>query len=176
MNTQIEIDQVPRPIEPGAEMSELARFFRDVRWTGTIVEGGMGPGTPGMSAKGAGTHEWIQDGRWIVGSYRQDQFLADGSFVLTWELHWVVGWDPFRREYRATLVDNYGHAELMHGSVDGDQLVFESEGEPAVRLRLVWDVRDPSAIIWRNERSVGGGAFTLVEEYHCEPLPAAAQP
>ena len=35
-------------------------------------------------------HEIIQDGRWIVGTYQQDQFLADGTFVLTWQLHWVA--------------------------------------------------------------------------------------
>jgi hypothetical protein len=42
-------------------MEELARFFRDVSWTGTIVEGGMGPGTPEMTASGSGSHELIQD-------------------------------------------------------------------------------------------------------------------
>src|SRR3954470_22217473 len=34
-----------------------------------------------MSANGGGTHEVIQDGRWIVGNYRQDQLLPDGTFV-----------------------------------------------------------------------------------------------
>lgn len=38
----------------------------------------MGPGTPRMVANGGGTHEIIQDGRWIVGNYWQDQLLTDG--------------------------------------------------------------------------------------------------
>lgn len=159
--------QVPRPITPGVEMQELARFYRDVTWTGTIVEGGMGPGTPEMTGTGSGVHELIQDGRWIVGTYEQDQFLLDGTFVLRWQLHWVVGWDPDSREYRATLADNYGHADVMRGTIDGDRLTFETIGEGAVRLRLVWDVTDPDALTWRNEVSVGGGPFTLVEEYRC---------
>jgi hypothetical protein len=75
-------------------MAALARFHTDVTWTGTIQPGGMGPGTPAMTAVGWGKHETIQDGRWIVGTYQQDQYLPDGRFVLTWQLHWVAGWDP----------------------------------------------------------------------------------
>jgi hypothetical protein len=37
-------------------MSALRRFHRDTTWTGTIAEGGMGPGTPAMTARGSGTH------------------------------------------------------------------------------------------------------------------------
>lgn len=57
----------------------------------------MGPGTPAMTAPGRGEHHQIQGGNSIVATYEQDQYLADGTFVLTWQLHWVVGWDPARR-------------------------------------------------------------------------------
>ena len=109
------LDTVPKPIMPGAEMADLLRFHRDISWTGTIAEGGMGPGTPAMTASGSGTHTLIQDGRWVVGDYRQDQHLLDGTHVLTWQLHWVAGWDPALGEYRATVADCYGHAEVMGG-------------------------------------------------------------
>src|SRR6185369_2076923 len=89
---------VPRPIEPGVEMVALARFYPNVTWTGEIEPDGMGPGTPAMTARGRGEHTIIQDGRWIVGDYRQEQYLLDGAPVLTWQLHWVVGWDPTRGE------------------------------------------------------------------------------
>ena len=49
-----------------------------------------------MTAEGRGVHTPIQDGLWIVGDYEQDQFLLDGTFVLKWQLHWVVGWGPGR--------------------------------------------------------------------------------
>ena len=61
----------------------------------------MGPGTPAMRGVGRGTAAVIQDGRWIVGDYEQDQFLDDGTFVLRWQLHWVAGWAPRHGEYRA---------------------------------------------------------------------------
>jgi Protein of unknown function (DUF1579) len=160
---------VPRPITPGPEMTALQRFYPDVTWTGTIAAGGMGPDTPEMTARGRGTHELIQDGRWIVGSYAQEQYLTDGTWVLTWQLLWVAGWDPARGEYRAVLADNYGHADVMHGYIDGDRLVFESVGAAPVRLRMTWDATDPADIIWRNESSLDGTDWTLIETYRMTP-------
>jgi len=174
MITHPRVDAVPKPVPPGPEMEALARFHRDVTWTGMIEEGGMGPGTPAMSATGKGTHERIQDGRWIVGTYEQEQRLLDGTFVLRWQLHWVAGWDPMAGEYRATVADNYGHAEVLRGRIDGDRLTFESIGDPPVRLRLVWDVSVPRRMTWRNEMSVGGAPWALVEQYDCTPIEPAS--
>ena len=170
MSTYAEIARVPKPVTPGPEMRELSRFHKDVTWRGTIDEGGMGPGTPPQTAIGWGKHETIQDGRWIVGTYEQDQYLLDGTPVLRWQLHWVAGWDPASGEYRATVADCYGQAIAMRGWIEGDRLVFETIGEPMVRLRLVWDVSDPMDVVWRNEMSLGDAPWSLVEEYHCTPV------
>jgi hypothetical protein len=164
-------EKVPRPIVVGPEMTDLARFFFDTIWMGTVVEGGMGPGTPTMAAWGSGRHRTIQDGRWIVGDYEQEQFTSDGCFLLKWELHWVTGWDPAAGEYRATLTDNYGRADVMRGHIEGDRLIFETLGDVQVRLRLEWDLTDPDDARWRNEMSIAGGPWSLVEEYHLTPMP-----
>ena len=164
-----EIDRIPRPTTPGPEMEALGRFFPDVSWTGTIREGGMGPGTPAMKAVGRGTHQVIQDGRWVVGTYEQDQFLEDGTFVLRWQLHWVAGWVPESSEYRATMADNYGHADVYRGWIEGDRLVFESLPGRPVQLRFTWDVSDPASLRWRNEMAVEEGGWFLIEEYHMTP-------
>jgi hypothetical protein len=163
----------PHPITPGPEMAALRRFFRDVTWTGTIVAGGMGPNTPEMHAKGRGVHRTIQGGLWIVGDYEQDQFLPDGTFILTWRLHWVVGWDPDRRAYVATHHDNYGHAGVMIGERVGEVLTFATPQGAPVRLRMSWDLSDPDAVVWRNEGAVGDGDFALIEEYRCAFAPPA---
>lgn len=165
-------DRVPRPIEAGLEMRELRRFFPDVSWAGTIREGGMGPGTPEMTAIGSGNHDLIQDGRWLVGTYRQDQYLRDGSYVLTWQLLWVVGWVPEAGGYRATMADNYGHVNVFDGHIDGDRLVFESTGNGLVRLRFTWDASDPGDIAWRNEMAMGDQDWFLIEEYRMTPKAA----
>ena len=156
---------VPHPTAAGPEMAAIRRFFRDVAWNGTIVEGGMGPGTPEMRATGRGVHTTIQDGLWIVGDYEQDQFLADGTFVLRWRLHWVVGWDPGAGGYVATHADNYGHAGVMRGRLDDDVLTFETAADGPVRQRMIWDLSGGDTMRWHNEISVNGAPFALVEEY-----------
>ena len=164
------VEVVPQPIGVGGEMEALRRFFPAVvTWEGTIHEGGMGPGTPAMRGIGRGTATVIQDGRWIAGDYEQDQLLDDGTFVLRWQLHWVAGWAPQHREYRASMVDNYGNAEVYRGHLDGDRLVFESIADTGIRLRLTWDASDPAVIRWRNEVTTGDGSWFLIEEYPIVP-------
>lgn len=160
------VEAVPKPIHAGQEMQALRRFFPEVvTWEGTIHEGGMGPGTPKMSGIGRGTARVIQDGRWIAGDYEQDQFLDDGTFVLKWQLHWVSGWAPQHGEYRASMVDNYGNADVYRGHIEGARLVFESMAETGTRLRFTWDASDGTVIKWRNEITTGDGSWFLIEEY-----------
>jgi hypothetical protein len=149
-------------------MAALSRFYADVTWTGRIEPGGMGPGTPAMTGRGEGHHHRVQDGMWIVGDYRQDQFLDDGTFLLTWQLHWVTGWDADAGEYVATHNDNYGHAGVMHGRLDGDRLVYESS-DGAARLRMTFDASDPTGVVWINETSTADGPWRLIERYRMTP-------
>ena len=158
----------PRPRTPGPEMEALSRFYADVTWAGTIEPGGMGPGTPAMTGRGRGRHLRLQDGLWIVGDYRQDQFLDDGTYVLTWQLHWVTGWDADAGEYVATHNDNNGHAGVMHGRIDGDRLVYESSVGTA-RLRMTFDASDPQGVVWTNEASLAGGPWKLIDTYRMTP-------
>jgi len=171
-----DIANVPKPISIGPEMEALARFHVDCSWKGTVFAGGMGPGCPAMIAFGKATHMPIQGGRWIVGTYEQVQHLLDGTFVLRWELHWVAGWDPVHEEYRATVADCYGHAEVMRGRIEGDRLTFESLGDSPVRIRIVWDFSDPEHLRWTNEVSAGGGPWSIIEQYELEPELRVASP
>jgi hypothetical protein len=168
MDTRTDVT-VPRPVSAGPEMDALGRFYRDVTWKGVIHEGGMGPGTPAMTGIGHSTSRVIQDGRWIAVDSEQDQFLADGTFVLKWQLHWVSGWDPGHGEYRAVMADNYGHADVYRGRIEGDRLVFEPMRDTGPRLRLTWDASDPGVITWRNEMAAPDGSWFLIEEYTMVP-------
>jgi hypothetical protein len=161
--------RVPVPIAAGLEMTALGRFYQDVTWKGVIGADGMGPGTPAMTGVGRGTARPIQDGRWIVVDCEQDQFLEDGTFVLKWQMHWVSGWSPEHGEYRAVMTDNYGHADVYRGHIDGERLVFESMAGAEIGLRFTWDASGPGVIIWRNEMTTGGGSWFLIEEYVMVP-------
>ena len=129
----------------------------------------MGPGTPAQIATGSAVHQWIQDGRWVVGDYEQDQYLEDGTFVLTWQLHWVCGWDPIAGEYKATIADSYGRAEVLRGRIDGDLMIFVTIGDDPPLLRLTWDASSQASITWRNEMSPDGEHWMVVEEYEIVP-------
>jgi hypothetical protein len=170
MATLMDVAAVPKPIEVGPEMEALKRFIRDVTWTGTIHQGGMGPDTPAMTGVGRGTVREIQDGRWIAGDFEQEQYLEDETFVLKWELHWVSGWAPEFNEYRASMVDNYGHAMVYRGWIEDDRLIFESLGDAPVRLRFTWQLVGNGTVNWRNEMAVGDGDWFVIEEYPMVPV------
>src|SRR4029079_5402953 len=139
------VDSVALPTSKvaGTEMEQLAPFYRDWRWAGTIQAGGMGPGSPEMSGIGRATCHLIQDGLWFASHLDTDQRLAGGTFVLSWRLHWVTGWDATAGEYRASSADNNGPTlAIYRGSLHGNELVYESLQEGFPRIRLTWILDD----------------------------------
>jgi len=128
-----------------------------------------------MTAHGSGTHTLIQDGRWGRRRLPPGSVPARRHARADLAAALVAGWDPALSEYRATVADCYGHAEVMCGRIDGDRLVFESTGDPPVRIRLTWDVVGLDTVVWRNESSAGGGPWFLVEEYRCTPVRRCSQ-
>ena len=158
--------QLPHSAVAGPEMAALAPFYRDWTWTGTIEAGGMGPGSPEMSGEGRAVCPLIQDGLWYSCDFEQDQRLADGTLVLRWQLHWIAGWDAAAGEYRASSADNNGpNLAIYRGRIDGNRLVYESLQESYPRIRLTWILTDPDHCTWRNEFTLDGESWSLIEEY-----------
>jgi hypothetical protein len=150
-------------------MAALRPFHFDCQWTGKVRVGGMGPGSPEMDAVGRASFTPIMDGTWLVGEFAQDQFVG-GQRVITWQAHYVVGWDPRAGTYHVTYVDNNGNASLLHGRIDEARFIIETPPAEAVQLRMAWEVIAPGQVTWRNECSIAGGPWFLVEEYLCTPL------
>jgi Protein of unknown function (DUF1579) len=159
---------LPQSAEPGTEMVALARFYQDWTWTGTIEAGGMGPGSPEMSGTGSARCRLIQGGLWYDCDFEQEQRLHDGTFVLRWQLKWVTGWDGQAGEYRASSADNQGpNLGLYRGRIEGNKLIYESISiEVLPRIRLTWILDDEAHCRWRNELTLDGVAWSLIEEYH----------
>jgi hypothetical protein len=67
------------------------------------------------------------------------------------------------------MTDNYGHAAVYRGRIEGDCLIFESLEDEGIRLRFTWDASDPDVITWRNEMKTGDGPWFLIEEYRMVP-------
>jgi hypothetical protein len=157
---------LPRSARAGLEMASLAPFYRDWRWSGTIEAGGMGPVSPAMTGVGRAECRLIQDGLWYDCDFQQEQHLLDGTFVLRWQLRWVAGWDGQAGEYRASSADNQGpNLGLYRGSLDGERLVYESVQARLPRIRLTWILDDAEHCRWRNELTLDGATWTLIEEY-----------
>jgi hypothetical protein len=165
MSTQT-LPALPRSAAPGAEMAALAPFFRDWTWRGTIQANGMGPGSPEMTGVGRAVCRLAQDGLWYVCDFEQEQRLTDGRFVLRWQLHWVTGWDGVAHEYRASSADNNGpNLALYRGRLEGDRLLYESLQEGLPRIRLTWILDGPDHATWKNEYTLDGTTWTLIEAY-----------
>lgn len=158
--------QLPHSAVAGPEMAALAPFYRNWMWTGSIQAGGMGPGSPEMHGAGRATCRLIQDGLWYDCDFEQDQLLTDGTFVLRWQLHWVAGWDRTAGEYRASSADNNGpNLAIYRGWIDGDRLVYESLNASLPRIRLTWILAGPDHATWRNEFTLDGETWSLIEAY-----------
>jgi hypothetical protein len=162
----MDIPNLPKTAKAGPEMEALARFYWDAHWIGHIRPGGMGPGSPEMGGEGRAICRRIQDGLWFVCDFQQEQRLTDGTFVLTWRLHWITGWDPAVGEYRAVCADNNGPTmALYRGRIEGDQLMYEPLADELPRIRLTWLLLDADHLHWRNEITIDGLTWSLIEEY-----------
>ena len=118
---------VPKPIGVDPEMAALRRFLPEVvTWEGTLHEGGMGPGTPAMRGIGRGTAKVIQDGHWIAGDDEQDQPLADGTFVLTWQFTGCRAGLPSTASTGRRWPIAMATPRCSGAPSRGDRLVFES--------------------------------------------------
>jgi hypothetical protein len=160
---------LPGSAHAGPEVAALAPFYQDWTWSGTIEPGGMGPGSPAMSGAGSAHCRLIHDGLWYDCDFEQEQRLLDGTFVLRWQLKWVTGWDGQAGEYRASSADNQGpNLGLYRGRLEGDRLIYESLEQGFPRIRLTWILDDASHCRWRNELTLDGKAWSLIEEYRME--------
>lgn len=162
----------PPVVAPGPETAALTRFHWDCTWTGTVEPDMMGPGSPRIAATGQATFAWPGAGLWLCGEFLQDQFVGD-RLVLTWQAHYLVGWDPLARDYVAFLADNFGHAGVMRGRIEGNRLTLSTPDDNLTVFRVTWDLSDPEAPVWSNEVSVSGGPWQLVERYVLTPAAEA---
>ena len=86
--------------------------------------------------------------------------------MLRWQLHWVAGWDRTAGEYRACSADNNGpNLAIYRGRIDGDRLIYESLQASLPRIRLTWILADPDHATWRNEFTLDGETWSLIEQY-----------
>jgi hypothetical protein len=159
------------PPKPGAETKALEPFAKSVTWTGKVPAGAMMPGMPEMPSKGKATCKWIINGLWSVCDLEDN--VGTGKQAMKWQGHMVSGWDFGAKEYRGTMVDNWGISSNMKGKLDGAKLTWESMGEimmmgQPTKIRITMDATDPKAIKFTGEHTVKG-AYVVDEETVMKP-------
>jgi hypothetical protein len=53
----------------------------------------------------------------------------------------------------------------MRGRIEGDLMIFESMRDAPPMLEMTWDASSPDVILWRNEMTLDGVDWQLIEEY-----------
>jgi hypothetical protein len=132
----------------------------------------MGPSSPETTGRGRARCRLIQDGLWYDCDFEQGQRLPDGTFALLRQLHWITGWDAQAGEYRAASADNNGPTlAIYRGRIQGNRLVYEPIQQDLPRIRLTCELRDPRHCAWRNEYTLDGESWNLIEEYDMDLAP-----
>ena len=49
-------------------------------------------------------------------------------------------------------------------------MIFESMRDIPPMLRMTWDASSPEVILWRNEMTIDGLGWQLIEEYSMLPM------
>jgi hypothetical protein len=165
----------------GPETRALLPLAADMTWTGKIRAGAFGEGSPEMTETGQQDCAWSVDGLWLTCDLRST--MGSGKNAKNWVGHVVMGYDYFAKEYRATVVDSMGGANVLSGKLDGSRLTLTSlleqnVGGKACKGRLSWDWTNPNSIKFVSENSKDGGPFQVVQELTLkptkkEPLPDA---
>lgn len=172
----------PKLAKPSAETRALLPIAVDGSWTGMVPANAMGDGAAEMPTNGSQDCKWSVDNLWLTCNIRDKMGL--GKDALTWRGIITIGYDYLNKEYRASVVDNFGTMNLMTGKLDGNKLALTSvldtivEGKKC-KGRLTFDWTDPAAIKIVSENSTDGGEFKVMEDATLRPskkekLPAAA--
>jgi hypothetical protein len=145
--------------KPGPEQEALKPFAKSVTSTGTMVAGGMGPGSPETPTKGKSTCKWIAGNMWVQCDI--DETMGAGAKAMKWAGHWVFGYDNVAKAYRGVMTDNFGMMERMKGSLDGSKLTWESQDEMKIpnmpsKSRITLDATDPKNIKFTEEAFIDG--------------------
>jgi hypothetical protein len=142
VTTSADTVAVSHPITAGPEMAVVHRFFRACTWNGTIVEGGMGPGSSEMTAEGRGVHTTIQDGRWIVGDYEQEQYLPDGTLRPQVEAALGCGLGSRRRRIPGNPRRQLRPRGRDARTAQERRPHVRDDGPRPLRQRMIWNLRD----------------------------------
>jgi hypothetical protein len=153
-------------IENSRGLEPLAGTFV---WSGKILPGALGPGSPEAEMSGRTESSWVNDGLYLLiqGDYRYRVEDVSGSF---WKFDYFLGYDPLAKRYRQWLADNVGLA-IKDCTLEGTRLIVDfpqdariESGGHTIVFRQIYDWSEANLIKNTFEVRVDGGEWVLVAD------------
>lgn len=153
-------------IENSRKLEPLAGTFV---WSGRILPGTLGPGSPEAGMFGRTEASWVNDGLYLLiqGDYRYRVKEISGSF---WKFDYFLGYDPLVKRYRQWLADNIGLA-IKDCTLEGTRLVVDfppdariESGGHTIVFRQTYDWNEANIIRNTFQVRVDGGEWVLVAD------------
>jgi hypothetical protein len=160
------------PPKPGEQHQALQPFVKSAAFTGKMMAGAMGPGSPELPTTGRSTCKWMLSGLWaacdITGT------VGTGKQAMKWAAHWMVGWDFASKDYRGAFLDTEGLMTWWKGTLADNKLVMTTVGDvmmagQPVSMRMTFDASDAKAVKMTTEHKMKGGDWKVVEEDLMKP-------
>lgn len=153
--------QLPAPPKVGAETKALQVFVGTKKKTGKKMPPMMKP----VDSKGTMKCAWTAGDLWLACDI--DEKITGGP-LKEFRAHVTIGWDFSEKGYRAFIVTDQGNSIPLNGWRQGDALIFQSQemDSPVGKMKLRWsfDLKDPKAIGFHDERSIGGMPWFTFEK------------
>jgi len=153
--------QLPAPPKAGAETKVLQVLVGTKKKAGKKMPPMMKP----VDSKGTMSCAWTAGDLWLACDI--DETITGGPFK-HFRAHVTLGLDFAEKGYRAFIATDQGTAIPLNGWRQGDKLIFQSQeiDSPIGKMKLRWtfDLKDPKAIGFHDERSIGGMPWFTFEK------------
>lgn len=151
---------LPSPPKPGKETMALAPLVGAKKRAGQKRP----PMVPPVDFTGTFTCGWTAGELWLACDIDD---VPKGGTLPRFRAHLIVGWDFQAKAYRGYLASTQGGGLVFTGQARDGKLVLESDdfNTPMGKMRARWtfDLRDPKAIQFTDERSMNGMPFFQLE-------------
>jgi hypothetical protein len=118
-----------------------------------------------VDSKGTMKCAWAAGDLWLACDI--DEKITGGP-IKEFQAHVTLGWDFNEKGYRAYIATMQGGAFALNGWRDGDKLIFQSQefNSPLGKTKMRWtfDLADPNAIGFHDERSINGMPWFTFEK------------
>lgn len=153
------------PPKPAQEFVDFMKGFEgswkcDTKW----AAGSMGPGSPEMNVKSTVKFKKELDGHFYRGDY---EVKKQKGAPMAMKGTFYIGYDPGSKQILVNAMDSMGGAAFGTGKIEGDKMVYTSEGYgmgQKMKIREEMGKSGPKAGYHKMEMDMGKGFVPFAED------------